>query len=98
MKKTTEKTKEEETRVISKEEDEHYMRMALAEAEKAFAGGEVPVGAVLVHKISPSSNKEEEQEQQQFVLARSHNTSETKQPTRARGIGMHREWEKSVRW
>ena len=78
MKKTTEKTKEEETRVISKEEDEHYMRMALAEAEKAFAGGEVPVGAVLVHKISPSSNKEEEQEQQQFVLARSHNTSETK--------------------
>lgn len=69
-------TEEQQTRRISKEEDEHYMRMALAEAEKAFAGGEVPVGAVLVHKISPS-NKEEEQ-QQQFVLARSHNTSETK--------------------
>ncbi|CAL6376663.1 unnamed protein product [Bathycoccus prasinos] len=77
MKKTKEKTKEEETRLISKEEDEHYMRMALAEAEKAFAGGEVPVGAVLVHKISSSSNKEKDQ-QQQFVLARSHNTSETK--------------------
>ena len=77
MKKTKEKTEEEETRLISKEEDEHYMRMALAEAEKAFAGGEVPVGAVLVHKISSSSNKEEDQ-QQQFVLARSHNTSETK--------------------
>jgi tRNA(adenine34) deaminase len=56
MKKTTEKTKEEETRVISKEEDEHYMRMALAEAEKAFAGGEVPVGAVLVHKNNNSSS------------------------------------------
>lgn len=77
MKKTKEKTEEEETRLISKEEDEHYMRMALAEAEKAFAGGEVPVGAVLVHKISSSNTKEEEQ-QQQFVLARSHNTSETK--------------------
>ena len=75
MKKTKEKTEEEETRLISKEEDEHYMRMALAEAEKAFAGGEVPVGAVLVHKISPPNTKEEEQ-QQQFVLARSHNTSE----------------------
>jgi hypothetical protein len=71
MKKTKEKTEEEETRLISKEEDEHYMRMALAEAEKAVAEGEVPVGAVLVHKISPSSNKEEEQQQQQFVLARS---------------------------
>ena len=57
MKKTKGETEEEETRLISKEEDEHYMRMALAEAEKAFAGGEVPVGAVLVHKISPPNTK-----------------------------------------
>ena len=28
--------------------DEHFMRLALGEAEKAFAEGEVPVGAVLV--------------------------------------------------
>jgi tRNA(adenine34) deaminase len=28
--------------------DEHYMRMALREAQKAFEAGEVPVGAVLV--------------------------------------------------
>ncbi len=28
--------------------DEQFMRQALAEAEKAFAAGEVPVGAVLV--------------------------------------------------
>ena len=31
-------------------EDENYMRAALAEAQKAFALGEVPVGAVLVNK------------------------------------------------
>lgn len=28
--------------------DEHYMRLALKEAEKAYAEGEVPVGAVVV--------------------------------------------------
>ena len=57
MKKTTEKTKEEETRVISKEEDEHYMRMALAEAEKAFAGGEVPVGPSSCTRSLPPQTK-----------------------------------------
>ena len=38
----------------SEEEDEHYMRLALKEAEKAFEAGEVPVGAVLVHKKDPN--------------------------------------------
>lgn len=30
-------------------DDSHYMRLALAQAERAFAAGEVPVGAVVVH-------------------------------------------------
>ena len=30
--------------------DEHYMKMALNEAEKAFKAGEVPIGAVIVHE------------------------------------------------
>lgn len=29
-------------------QDEHYMRKALAEAEQAYADGEVPIGAVVV--------------------------------------------------
>ena len=33
-----------------KERDTFYMRLAIKEAEKAFENGEVPVGAVLVHK------------------------------------------------
>ena len=53
----------------SEEEDEHYMRLALKEAEKAFEAGEVPVGAVLVHKKDPND---------QHVIARSHNTSESR--------------------
>ena len=53
----------------SEEEDEHYMRLALKEAEKAFEAGEVPVGAVLVHKKDPND---------QNVIARSHNTSESR--------------------
>ena len=62
------------TTEVSKEEDEHYMRMAIVEAEKAFAVGEVPVGAVLVHKHRGDEKTKEEH----FVIARSHNTSETK--------------------
>ena len=42
-----------------KEIDQHYMRMAIQEAEKAFRAGEVPVGAVVVRE-----NK---------VLGRAHN-------------------------
>lgn len=42
--------------------DEYFMRMALQEAEKAFAEDEVPVGAVIVSK-----NR---------VIARSHNLTE----------------------
>ena len=45
--------------IIDKSRDEHYMRMALEEAEKAGQNGEVPVGAVLV--------KEDQ------VLAKDHN-------------------------
>lgn len=33
-----------------KELDQHYMRLAIKEAEKAFEAGEVPVGAILVHQ------------------------------------------------
>jgi tRNA(adenine34) deaminase len=31
-------------------EDEHYMRLALQEAEKAFAAEEIPIGAIVVCK------------------------------------------------
>jgi len=31
-------------------DDERFMALALAEAEKAWALGEVPVGAVVVHE------------------------------------------------
>ena len=30
--------------------DEHYMKMAINEAEKAFKAGEVPIGAIVVHE------------------------------------------------
>ena len=30
--------------------DEHYMKMALNEARKAFQAGEVPIGAIVVHE------------------------------------------------
>jgi tRNA(adenine34) deaminase len=42
---------------------EKYMKMALAEAEKALAKGEVPIGAVVVS--------------QERVIARAHNLTET---------------------
>ncbi len=45
------------------ENDEYYMRLAFAEARKAFAEDEVPVGAVLVSAEGD-------------VLAAAHNTSE----------------------
>jgi tRNA(adenine34) deaminase len=32
------------------QEDEHYMRLALQEAEKAFKAGEIPIGAIIVSK------------------------------------------------
>lgn len=43
--------------------DEHYMGLALKEAEKAFKEGEVPVGAVLVRDdevIAATHNRKEE--------------------------------------
>jgi tRNA(adenine34) deaminase len=36
----------------SQESHEEFMRLALREAERAFAAGEVPVGAVIVHHES----------------------------------------------
>ena len=44
-------------------DDVRYMKMALAEAEQAYAEGEVPVGAVVVCKGR--------------VIARAHNLTET---------------------
>ncbi|NOT37089.1 MAG: nucleoside deaminase [Saprospiraceae bacterium] len=49
--------------------DEHFMKMALAEAKKAALAGEIPIGAVLVHQ-----NK---------VLAKSHNQTELLQDVTA---------------
>lgn len=45
------------------DEDDAYMRQAIAEAEKAFAEGEIPIGAVLVCGGR--------------VIARAHNLTET---------------------
>jgi len=42
--------------------DEHFMRLALKEAEKAFMEGEVPVGCVIIHEGK--------------VIARGHNRRE----------------------
>ncbi|WP_416143806.1 tRNA adenosine(34) deaminase TadA [Planococcus koreensis] len=47
------------------EQDHYYMQMAIEEAEKAAAKGEVPIGAVIVHKGE--------------VIARAHNLRETSQ-------------------
>ena len=65
----------------SEEEDEHYMRLALKEAEKAFEAGEVPVGAVLVHKKRPERPTRDSSIAQHL--------GKQKQPARARRIGMH---------
>ena len=45
------------------EEDERFMRLALAQASLAFHAGEIPIGSVLVHKgecISAARNRVEE--------------------------------------
>ena len=47
---------------LSIQTDEHFMKLALAEAKKAFDADEVPVGAVVVHKGQ--------------VIARAHNYTE----------------------
>ncbi|ANU26888.1 tRNA-specific adenosine deaminase [Planococcus versutus] len=47
------------------EKDHYYMNMAIDEAHKAGAKGEVPIGAVIVHKDK--------------VIARAHNLRETTQ-------------------
>ena len=49
------------------EEERHFMKMAIEEAEKAQELGEVPIGAVLVHKGE--------------VIARGYNLRETTQKT-----------------
>ena len=48
--------------IPSEKNDEHFMREALKEADKAFRKGESPIGAVIVHK-----NK---------IIARAHNQVE----------------------
>lgn len=48
---------------MTEKEDEHYMRMALAEAGKAAARDEVPIGAVIVANG--------------IIIARAHNLTET---------------------
>ena len=47
-------------------DDEKYMRLALAEAEKAYARGEIPIGAVLVRNEDGT------------VVSRGHNLRESK--------------------
>ena len=52
--------------------DEHFMRMALREAEKAAADGEVPTGCVIVEDPeSPDASPAEAR-----ILGRAHNQSE----------------------
>lgn len=48
--------------IVPKDEDEHFMREALKEAEKAYEAEEVPVGAVLVYEGQ--------------IIARGHNQTE----------------------
>lgn len=48
-----------------KEQDHYYMGLAIEEAQKAAAKGEVPIGAVMVHEDQ--------------VIARAHNLRETTQ-------------------
>jgi len=49
---------------MARRDDEHFIRLAIKEAEKAFLKGEVPVGAVLV-----KDNR---------VIAKAHNIKESK--------------------
>lgn len=46
-----------------RKKDEHYMRMALDEAQQAYAAGEIPIGCIVVCRDR--------------VVARSHNLTET---------------------
>ena len=49
--------------------DEHFMKLALAEAKKAALAGEIPIGAILVHH--------------QKILSKSHNQTELLQDVTA---------------
>lgn len=49
--------------MLTVQSDEHYMRQALGEAQRAFDADEVPVGAVVVAK--------------ERIIARAHNLTET---------------------
>lgn len=55
--------------------DEDYMRMALEEAAKAAALGEVPIGAVVVH--APVDRATRRPVAEPRVIARAHNLRET---------------------
>jgi tRNA(adenine34) deaminase len=49
--------------------DEHFMRLALREAERAIAHGDVPVGAVVVHEGEPIGTACNERELRQDPTA-----------------------------
>lgn len=57
---------------MSQEFDEYFMRMALREAEKAAADGEVPTGCVIVEEPSDSAADPSAVR----ILARAHNQTE----------------------
>ncbi|MBB6450617.1 tRNA(adenine34) deaminase [Geomicrobium halophilum] len=50
------------------EKDERYMKLALVEAEKAEAEGEVPIGAVIVHKDEVIARAHNRREQEQHIF------------------------------
>lgn len=55
-------------------QDEAYMRLALEEAQAAFAEGEVPIGAVVVHEpIDPATRRPLDEPR---VIAQAHNLRE----------------------
>ena len=59
---------------LATQQDEAYMRLALEEAQAAFAEGEVPIGAVVVHEpIDPATRRPLAEPR---VIARAHNLRE----------------------
>lgn len=68
------------------ERDQYYMKLAIEEANKAGAKGEVPIGAVIVHEDK--------------VIARAHNLRETTQNalTHAELIAIQLACEKTGSW
>lgn len=64
--------------ILQQQTHERYMKMALKEAQDAFAAGEVPVGAIIVHHSSASSSAcFDKAPLGDRVIARAHNLVET---------------------